>query len=235
MTILNTDEKIIKAINKYSFGKSPYHRYASFDYCYGYFNSFKNKKLISSEKNIEMSCLHLVSYLASWGMYRGSSFLLREKSIKYFEDLIRWISNSPREYWKIDVSNYDTKNISVLLEIYSSISGILNLSKNRAPILATKIMLGVFGNTPAYDENFRQTFSKYFNSKPGFTRYNEESLKAIKKFYNENNRLIDNLSLGNKLLNFITSKENEMLYTRAKIIDMIGFGYSFHPKTKNNL
>ncbi len=49
-------------------------RYATFDLCYGYFNS-NRKNLI--DNNLEKSCYVLWSYLASWGMLRGSSFLLQ--------------------------------------------------------------------------------------------------------------------------------------------------------------
>jgi len=44
------------------------HRYLSWEHCYGYFLG----------ENIEpdKACLHMAFYLASWGMYRGSSFLL---------------------------------------------------------------------------------------------------------------------------------------------------------------
>lgn len=62
-------------------------RNASFDYCYNY---FRNSSADEIEQNIEKSCLHLMSYLASWGMLRGSSFLLK-KSIKYYETLIKYI------------------------------------------------------------------------------------------------------------------------------------------------
>jgi hypothetical protein len=41
---------------------------------------------------LQLSCLHLSFYLASWGMFRGSSFLL-EKSAKFFEPLVRTISS----------------------------------------------------------------------------------------------------------------------------------------------
>ncbi|EKM28037.1 hypothetical protein VCHENC02_6024, partial [Vibrio harveyi] len=37
--------------------------------------------------DMEKSCLALGFYLASWGMFRGSSFML-EKSAKNFENLV---------------------------------------------------------------------------------------------------------------------------------------------------
>jgi hypothetical protein len=65
------------------------HRYASFDYCYNYFYSFYSAGKINSiadENNIEMSCLQLGFYLASWGMLRASSIRL-QRSINYYSPL----------------------------------------------------------------------------------------------------------------------------------------------------
>ncbi|MDP2365718.1 MAG: hypothetical protein Q8M94_18365, partial [Ignavibacteria bacterium] len=221
----NTEERVLKAFRKFEIYRKAKHRFSSFDYCYYYFKSINNKKLLSNSSNLEKSCLHLVSYLASWGMYRGSSFLLKEKSIKYFEELIRWISQCPPMYWKIDVDNYNNENIKILLKIYSSISKIFGLSEDRSPVLVTKIMLGVFGNTPAYDRNFRKTFSKHFSGKPGFTRYNEKSLIAVREFYSKYHILINQLNSKTKTLDFLTGKKTNTAYTKAKIIDMIGFGH----------
>jgi hypothetical protein len=51
-------------------------RYASFDYCFNYFRSFREQDRtadIAAPQNLQMSCLQLGFYLASWGMLRGSS------------------------------------------------------------------------------------------------------------------------------------------------------------------
>jgi len=44
------------------------HRYKSWEHCYTYF--------IQHKTVIDTACLQMAFYLASWGMYRGSSFLL---------------------------------------------------------------------------------------------------------------------------------------------------------------
>jgi len=70
-----------------------YGRFASFDYCYNYFHNFyinKNIKDIAKKENIETSNLQLGFYLASWGMYRGSTHVL-QKSVKYLENVIIYI------------------------------------------------------------------------------------------------------------------------------------------------
>ena len=75
----------IKAVVlKFQCENSPTERYSSFDYCYNYFSQTSPDALL---KNMEKSCLAIGFYLASWGMFRGSSFLL-QKSVKYYEPLI---------------------------------------------------------------------------------------------------------------------------------------------------
>ena len=49
-------------------------RYKSWEYCYHSFISARN----SSSPDYDILSLHLAFYLASWGMYRGSSFLLQK-------------------------------------------------------------------------------------------------------------------------------------------------------------
>ena len=86
------------SINQFLEGKDkdkgvlPNTRSTSFDYCYNYFYSFyKENRLmeLANDKNIQMSCLQIGFYLASWGMFR--SFLLW-KSALYYKNLIIEIS-----------------------------------------------------------------------------------------------------------------------------------------------
>jgi hypothetical protein len=46
-------------------------------------------------------------------------------------------------------------------------------------------------------------------------------LKKIKKFYDNHKELIDSVKIYT--LDYHTAKETERLYSKAKIIDMIGF------------
>ncbi len=75
---------IAEIINAFETKHDPTGRYASFDYCYNYFHPSNNNDL---KKDMEKSCISLGFYLASWGMFRGSSFIL-EKSSKHIEPLI---------------------------------------------------------------------------------------------------------------------------------------------------
>lgn len=229
--ILNSDKQIKRALKKFDSRRDPEHRYSSFDYCYGYFQSFrKNKNKIADSEHLEMSCLQLAFYLASWGMYRGSTFLSKNTSSKFFIPLIKWLAmDCPDEIWKIDVNNYNNDKMKLLKDVYKSIENILGKDNNFKPTktLITKIMLGVFGNTPAFDNLFTTTFRKYYYGKPSFKSLtlNYEELLKVKEFYTKNKKLIEKQRKLHKLFNFLSGKEAKIIYSRAKIIDMIGFGY----------
>jgi len=226
---------LIKSLNKFkkangkNGGMKPKARYSSFDYCFNYFQGFKNKKEIASVKNIEKSSLHLGFYLASWGMLRGSSFLL-EKSIAYLKDLIIFISNFDKRIWNIDLE-YSEEDIEILLKFKRELIKMFASKNNKfSDTLITKIMLGVFGNVPAYDNYF-----KIFLNDNGFDKtFNKKSLIQINNFYKENRELIYRQARNTKTFDFLSSKKSNLQYTRAKIIDMIGFSYGLN-KPKINL
>ena len=204
-------------IGSYLEDRSPAKRYSSFDYCYNYFREFYepgNIEAIAGSTNVQLSCLQIGFYLASWGMLRGSSFLL-QKSVKHYEKLISVIAKMPKVYWEIDLDTYSDARISLLLEIYDHISGSLGEDDEYASTtLVTKIMLGVFGNVPALDDNFCKGF--------GFSKdFNGSLLRKISGFYQTNKEEFDKHRI--KTIDFSTGKKTARFYTKAKLIDMVGF------------
>ena len=196
-------------------GKKPDERYASFDFCYNYFYSFyKEKRLpeLANNENLQTSCLQLGFYLASWGMMRGSSFLL-EKSVRNFRELITCISKMDSRLWEIDVDNYNDENISILLDCKQQIIDSLGEKNNPSDTLITKIMLGVFANVPAFDTYFRKSLKVH--------SFNKKSLLKIKDFYEDNKSVFDSYQIHT--FDFLSSKESDIVYTKAKLIDMCGF------------
>lgn len=213
---MNIDDYLAQFIhgNGKSRGRQPRERYASFDYCFNYFQQFRDDKTLpdmAGEANLQLSCLHLSFYLASWGMFRGSSFLL-EKSAKFFEPLILAISSMDESIWNVDVDKYTDNNIDRLIQCANLIADNLGKANGPTDTLITKIMLGVFGNVPAFDDNFRKGFDCY--------SFGKKNLKRIKRFYDEHNTQIDSKIIYTFDFN---GTETKRRYTKAKIIDMIGF------------
>jgi hypothetical protein len=207
------------------------HRYFSFDFCYNYFQSNKGHLC----ENLEMSCYCLWSYLASWGMLRGSSELLQKSpvSLKSLVEHFDNIADSP--IWSLDVPDYD-KTYSVvdgkcidgmekIVVEYNEILEILskNVIKNPTRTLVTKIMLGVFGVVPAFDSYFTETFNDIYPGF-GFPFYNKkltkEQLQCILDFYKENKDVIESFKIPVK---DFYGRNTGHEYTKAKLIDMYGF------------
>jgi hypothetical protein len=196
-------------------GRQPVERYASFDYCYNYFREFRERDRVyelADPDHIQLSCLQLAFYLASWGMLRGSSFLL-EKSLKFYEPLIRNIAEFDQRIWDIDVDVYMEKHVEVLLSCREMVVNSLGVENKPSDTLVTKIMLGVFGNVPAFDDFFRKGFATH--------TFGKKSLSMIARFYESNKPLIDGARIYT--FDFKTGEPTHRLYPKAKIIDMIGF------------
>jgi hypothetical protein len=208
-------ERIIRSsrfeqnVKVYLEARKPDSRYASFDYCFSYFQSFRpgESQALAASKNVYLSCLHLGFYLASWGMYRGSTWL-RTKSVTSLVPVIETIAGMESDVWNIDANCYTDPNICKLIEASELLRQSCPVKMTDA--LVTKIMLGVFGNVPAFDA--------YFTEGIHITRFGTKALRTIRDFYQDNAAVIDRNRKA--VLVFPTSKRALRRYTRAKVIDM---------------
>ena len=178
--------------------------------------------------NVSSFCLTIAQsglYEPSGGMLRGSSRLLQDYNLKAYENIIKIISNNDL-VWNIDIDKYSTENIIVLINCYNDIK--LELEKlgiKSHVILITKIMLGILGNVPAYDQYFSKGFSNIsldLSKSNSFYAFNESSLKLLSEFYLVYKEVIDSKAEKIKIIDF-SGKTTKMHYPKAKIIDMIGF------------
>ncbi len=220
MSLIQSD--LEKVVADFISKSEPNDRYTSFDYCYNYFRTTDN-----FIRNVEKSCLTLGFYLASWGMFRGSSFLL-QKSVKSFEPTIRRISTLDKSVWNIDADNYTDENIHIIIDLYNDIKCCLISNSNADLVLITKILLGVFGFVPAFDRYFADTFRDISSGQCGFRRVNNNALSLIKDFYEANHEAIDRLSSQTFTTDFLTGQKTKVNYPKAKIIDMYGFSVGLH-------
>jgi hypothetical protein len=193
-------------------GRKPNTRYTSFDYCFNYFQSFRdsgNCAAIASAENMEISCLQLGFYLASWGMLRGSAYLL-QRSVRHFVSVVEAIAGMESDIWQIDADEYAESNIHRLLD---QAKVLRHAGGNMSDTLVTKIMLGVFGSVPAFDTNFKRGF--------GVSTFGPKALRNVGSFYQRNAKSLDKYRVPT--LDFVTEQPTGRLYTRAKVIDMAFF------------
>ncbi len=225
---MNQQSDFSKVVREFS-GKEnsdPTHRYRSFDFCYLHFHPTNKER-----NNIQQGCFVLWGYLASWGMLRGSSFLL-DKNPAYLKPLVEFIIKEENEfYWKIDVENYPD-NYKEILQLYENVKNLIIEGNQQDKTLVTKILLGVFAIVPAYDNYFGETFrtlSKKCSEVDknhkycGFTTVNQRSLEVIHEFYLAHKKEILEIQNNSSLMNFEGIENKDISYTSAKVIDMYGF------------
>jgi hypothetical protein len=175
--------------------RQPSGREASFDFCFNYFQSFRTKnniEAIAATENIQLRCLHLGFYLASWGMLRNSP--LQQRSIKHYQQLIENLVQFDRRIWDIDIPDYrDAAKVSLLLKFGSTVTTSL---QHNSDTLKTKVMLGVFGNAPAFDQ--------FFCPGLGVGSFCGKSLKKIVEFYEANRAEVNSYKIPT--LDFLTGQ-----------------------------
>jgi hypothetical protein len=195
----------------------PWHSASSFDYCFNYFRSFAdqgNQKDIAAPANKHISCLQLGWFLANWGMLRGSSFL-RIYSITHFEPLIQYIADCDERLWHIDVDSYTDENVRLVVQSKKDIQRILGLEKehNVTDTLATKVMMAVFGNVPAFDRFFRIGL--------GLNSCSEKNLLTLREFYDMHRLSFESANIHT--FDVATGKPTTRLYPKARLMDIVGF------------
>jgi hypothetical protein len=198
---------------EYLADRQPTERYASFDYCFNHFQSFREDDRIgdlAQGAGLEMSCLQLGFYLASWGMYRGSTKLLGH-SLARLAPVVEVIAQAATVVWEADADDYGDRVCDELLRFAEHLRQ--ELPHPASDTLVTKIMLGVFGCVPAFDT--------YFVAGSGLRTFNRRSLFELNRFYGIHQEVIERNRI--KTLDFATGQPTARRYSRAKVIDMIFF------------
>ena len=175
---------------------------------------------ISPEK-IDSLSLHLGFFLASWGMMRGSTDLL-QYDYKVHIPAVKIILRHHSLYgMELDAlcEQKDTEFSELCNDIREAYT-----EKQKRPFnnvtntLASKIIMGTFGITPAYDDFVTTAIREY---KIASGTFGVNSLKKLSEhfsanFKNEVDGLLRELQKADK------SDDNECkYYTRAKVIDML--------------
>lgn len=208
-------------------------RYRSWEYCNNVFNEKHNELLDNRKGDFDLCdedydylALHLSFYLASWGMYRGSSILLSTDYKIHIPIVKELMREKYDDLWNISYNNLNNEKDKIMNlinkikeELYGDrlnvVKKIYNKKKGSiTDTLATKILLGTLACIPAYDTYFTEAIKKY---KSGADTLNPESIEVLAKFYEENRDALNNL---------ISDFEKDGIkYPQMKILDMGFFEY----------
>ncbi len=215
---MNTVDLILESSVKFydTLKKDENGRYRSWEHCYSNFINARDNK----NAELDYLSLQLAFYLASWGMYRGSSFLL-QKDYKIHIPVVKELLKE--EYdplagidcveLKREENQRLLENINAFLdEYYSNIRDEVKNIKVRNQLsstLITKILMGTLGCVPAYDRYFISGIKK---QKVSSGNYNMKSIGQLVDFYEKNIVELENIRKDMKV--------NGMAYPQMKILDM---------------
>jgi hypothetical protein len=202
----------------------PESRYSTYDYCFRHFQQFNPGRGPASVRfndvaHMETSCLHLGFYLASWGMYRGSSGLLQHSMTSLIPVVLQIVQAGPA-IWETDVDVYDEDVVGRLLEFAEALRRALPKDVSATDTLVTKIMLGTFGNVTAFDVNVRAAL----RAEDATAKFGRRALLGLRQVW-EAHRLELEAFPPVPVLMFpgTIAGSAPLRYRKAKLLDMVLF------------
>ena len=198
-------------------------RSRSWEHCYRVFRDART----DPSPDCDYLSLHLAFYLASWGMYRGSSFLL-QKDYKVLVPIVEEILKVDYDcLFGLACAGLREPEVQERLKnVYDNIAEHFHPIRNKvagrevstpvSPVLITKILMGTLGCVPAYDRFFQDGVATY---KVTTQEYSLESVRKLAKFYEAHN---DRLEEARRVMQI-----DDLSYPQMKLLDMgfwqIGF------------
>ena len=198
-------------------------RSRSWEHCYRVFRDART----DPSPDCDYLSLHLAFYLASWGMYRGSSFLL-QKDYKVLVPIVEEILK-PEYDCLFGVACTDLRNSDVRAQLKKLCDDIADyfdpirkevagreVTTPVSPVLITKILMGTLGCVPAYDRFFVDGIRKHNVTTQ---EYSLKSLLKLVDFYEAHNDRLEEARRG--------MRTEDLTYPQLKLLDMgfwqIGF------------
>ncbi len=191
-------------------------RFRSWEHCYKCFHDAR----CNDAADYDYLSLQLAFYLASWGMYRGSSFLL-QKDYKVHTPIVKEIlkteynclqglecSDLRKENIQRALSHLNKKMEKYYDDIRKSVKE-TDVKNKLSTTLITKILMGTLGCVPAYDRYF---IDGVRDQKVSTGIYNMNSLLKLADFYEENYSRLEAVRKKLKVYN--------LSYPQMKLLDM---------------
>jgi hypothetical protein len=227
---MNTVDMFISSSTNFynNLKQDPNGRYRLWEHCYCNFFHARGKDNV----DIDYLSLQLAFYLASWGMYRGSSFLL-QKDYKVHIPVVRELLDKKYDpLMGIECSQLrKEENQGKLTELTNFMSTYYDnirrevkeqdLKNNVSYTLITKILMGTMGCVPAYDRYFIFGIK---NQKVATGSYNIKSILQLVDFYEKNISRLEPIRKNMQV--------NDLLYPQMKMIDMGFWQMGFYGNSK---
>lgn len=201
-------------------------RERSWDFC---FNHFQDN--VRPTEVMDLSCLHLGYYLASWGMMRGSSFLFHQTNARHYQRVVEVVEQHNDQMRGFDVPDYlDSDKKQLLDAAWADLSSALLPEGGQSLTLVSKVMMGVWGCVPSFDTFFRGTFralGETTGERGAFNRVGADALRHLSDFYDQHADEVETLRRRFRTWEMSTGQPTRRPMTRAKVLDVYGFQTSF--------
>lgn len=223
-------DKVTSALSKYyeDTTNSSNSRYLSWEHCYNVFLNAKSEPTLT-EEHIDYLSLHLAFYLASWGMLRGSSFLL-QKDYKVHTEVVRELYKPEyNNLWDLKCSDLkNSENMDNLFKLIVRLQriydeqrrGVKEVSTDISNILVTKVLLGTMGCLPAYDEYFKRGVGVY---NVATQQLGKSSVMNLVDYYTDNEDAFECIRIQ-------ISESRGCNYSQMKLLDMAFWQLGFDLK-----
>jgi hypothetical protein len=139
-----------------------HHRYRSWEHCYRFFRQLTPSELTTQR---DTAALQLAFYLASWGMYRGSTFLLQYAYTAHLGviDCLSEPRFSPLWESEFGSGKNDLALVPTVLDVIQASRKAYEPFGYATDTLVTKVILGTLGCLPACDQYFIEGFNQAFS------------------------------------------------------------------------
>lgn len=195
--------------------KKRFHRNKSWEHCYIFFRKYKH--IYNDKELTDKAALHLGFFLASFGMLRGSSFLIK-RDYKFYIPIINILfKNNYGQLWSVEeIPNEEQIELIFCLkqELEKEIE---NLNRSMADnvvhqtdMIISKIMMGTIGLVPGYDRFFIKGVKKEGHN----LKFSKESFRELI------NMIKDRADLKNVWDIKVNIKESEYKYPPFKLVDI---------------
>ena len=205
-------------------------RSRSWEHCYRVFRDART----DPSPDYDYLSLHLAFYLASWGMYRGSSFLL-QKDYKVLSPVVEEVLK-PEYDCLFGVACVGLREPEVqerLKNVYNYIADYFRpirdevagckVASSVSPVLVTKILMGTLGCVPAYDRFFQDGVATH---KVTTQEYSLKSVLRLVDFYEEHNDRLEEARRG--------MRTEDLTYPQMKLLDMGFWQIGYDEATKES-
>jgi len=154
--------------------KLPHDRMLSWDHCYNFFHSLPQ---VPSTALIDETALQLAFYLASYGMYRGSTVLL-QKDYKFLIPVVQKLrspelsTGRPSDMVAVACTPVAAEAAWGKLGILETFLRQTGINQTSIGVLSTKIMLGTWATVPAFDTSLKAALRAAEIGKANYSRKN---------------------------------------------------------------